>query len=69
MLAIIIIMAIFKAPTQRLKALNKHITHMISIEMKNVIHNFNYEQNSYNNPIFDAVSFVGNFHSVHDISF
>ena len=36
MLCIIIIMEICKAPTLRLKALNKH-THIMYIEMKNVI--------------------------------
>ena len=36
---IIIIMEICKAPTLRLKALNKH-THIMYIEMENVIHFF-----------------------------
>ena len=36
MLCIIIIMEICKAPTLRLKALNKH-THIMYIEMENVI--------------------------------
>ena len=37
-LIIIIIMEICKAPTLRLKALNKHsITHIMYIEMENVI--------------------------------
>ena len=37
-LIIIIIMEICKAPTLRLKALNKH-THIMYIEMENVINN------------------------------
>ena len=36
----IIIMKIFKAPTLRLKALNKH-THVMYIEMENVIKTIN----------------------------
>ena len=37
---IIIIMTICKAPTLRLKALNKHsVTHIMYIEMENVISN------------------------------
>ena len=40
MFVIIIIMEICKAPTLRLKALNKHsITHVMYIEMENVISN------------------------------
>ena len=40
---IIIILEIFKAPTLRLKALNKHsITHIMYIEMENVISSNNY---------------------------
>ena len=36
----IIIMEIYKAPTLRLKAQNKHnITHIVYIEMENVIRN------------------------------
>ena len=39
-LMIIIIMEIYKAPSLRLKALNKHsITHIMYIEMENVISN------------------------------